>query len=529
MTGFFVQGFDQLPWDDPFAGIRQLEAFDYWIIVPYFVLLGILAIYGAHRYLTLLRYCRYRDRLPRTPAKRFNRLPRVTIQLPLYNERYVVDRLLESVTSIRYPRELLQIQILDDSTDETHVRTERLAGEYRAQGYPVEYHHRTNRTGYKAGALDAGLRSATGELVAIFDADFVPDPDFLERTVHYFTDPSVGMVQTRWSYLNRFYSLLTEVQAILLEGHFALEHTARCGSGLFFNFNGTAGIMRRRMIDEAGGWEHDTLTEDCDLSYRAQLKGWQFLYLPDVASPSELPVEIFGFQVQQARWAKGLTQVALKLLPGILRAKIPLRNKIEAFFHLTPNISYPLMVGVSALILPVMICRFHIGWHQMLVLDLPLIAMTLLPIIVFYLAGQRALDRRGWKRSIAMMPMLIAAGIGLTVINTKAVLEALFRVNTPFARTAKYAIRGNSRLSLGRTSYHRKSGMLPFIEIAMGAGFLGIVAFALDTGNYGAIPFLLLFVGGYFWAGFLTLFEEYREKLRWERKRQVAPEPATEA
>src|SRR5205823_10289052 len=302
--------------------------------------------------------------------------------------------------------------------DETHPMTERLVKEYRAAGYPIDYIHRPNRHGFKAGALENGLKTATGEIVAIFDADFLPPRDFLERTVHHFADPKVGMVQTRWGYLNRHYNVLTEVQAMLLDGHFVLEHVARSGAGLFFNFNGTAGILRRSMIEDAGGWQHDTLTEDSDLSYRAQLKGWKFVYVPSIECLSELPVETYGFQVQQSRWAKGLTQVAMKLLPTILRSKLPWRVKAEAFFHLTPNISYPLMIAVSALMLPVMIVRFYMGWLEMLLIDLPLIAASSGSISAFYLAAQRELFPKTWKRTFFLLPFLMASGVALTIINT---------------------------------------------------------------------------------------------------------------
>ena len=289
-------------------------------------------------------YLKHRKKLADGPPARFEQLPKVTIQLPLYNEKFVVERLVEETLKMRYPRELFQIQVLDDSTDETHPFAEALCARYQAMGHPVEYRHRSNRHGYKAGALQEGLQSATGEFIAVFDADFIPPEDFLERTMHYFTDPKVGVVQTRWTYLNRHYNLLTEVEAMLLDGHFVLEHGARFGGGLFFNFNGTAGILRREMIEDAGGWQHDTLTEDSDLSYRAQMKGWKFVYIPGVECPSELPVEMNGFQVQQSRWSKGLTQVAIKLLPAILKADLPRRVKMEAIFHLTPNISYPMMI-----------------------------------------------------------------------------------------------------------------------------------------------------------------------------------------
>src|SRR5436190_10281836 len=355
--------------DNTFAGIHHLAWFDWAMLIPYFTVLIVLSIYGLHRYEVIRTYFKHRKKATVEPPKHFEQLPPVTIQLPLYNERYVVERLIEEVVKIEYPRELLQIQVLDDSTDDTAPFADALCERYRNMGYPIEYHHRTNRHGFKAGALQAGLATAIGEVVAVFDADFCPPPDFLTRTIHYFADPKVGVVQTRWSYLNRDYNFLTEVEAILLDGHFVLEHGARSRSGLFFNVKGTAGILRRSMIDDAGGWQHDTLTEDSDLSYRAQLKGWRFVYLPGLDCPSELPVEIHGFQVQQSRWAKGLTQCAKKLLPAIMKADIPRRVKAEAFLHLTPNLSYPLMIVVSALMLPVMIVRFYMGIWQMVFID----------------------------------------------------------------------------------------------------------------------------------------------------------------
>jgi len=506
--------------DDTFAGIHQLSWFDWLILVPYFGLLFIVSIYGLHRYEVLRVYYKFRKRLPREPAQKFEQLPRVTIQLPIYNERYVVERLIEQVLQIDYPRELLQIQVLDDSTDDTHPFTEALVARYQALGYPIEYHHRPNREGFKAGALAEGLKTATGELIAIFDADFLPPPDFLHRTVHYFTDPKVGLVQTRWTYLNREANLLTEVEAMMLDGHFVLEQTARCARDLFFNFNGTAGILRRAMIEDAGGWQHDTLTEDADLSYRAQLRGWKFIYVPWIECPSELPDEMYGFQVQQSRWAKGLTQCARKLLPSILRAPIPWRVKLEAFFHLTPNITYPLIVVVCALMLPVMIVRFYMGWLQMLVLDLPLIVACFCSMFVFYTAAQREIFPRTWYRSIFLFPALLAAGVGLTVVNTRAVIEALLGRQSSFVRTPKYAVAGKAPKAI-RQKYRRKSGWLPWIELAIGTYFLGMVAFAIETYNFFSLPFLLLFVAGYYWAGLATLAQEYRDRLRAARQRRL--------
>lgn len=505
--------------DETFVGIHQLAWFDWAMLIPYFTLLGILAIYGLHRYATIRRYFKHRKKLPKEAPACFEQLPRVTVQLPLYNERFVVERVIEEASRINYPWDRLQIQVLDDSTDETHVVAERLVGHYRSQGLPIEYLHRDHRVGYKAGALQEALATATGEFIAIFDADFLPPPDFLHRTVHFFTDPQVGTVQARWSYINREYNLLTEVESMLLDGHFVLEHGARYGRGLFFNFNGTAGVLRRRMIEDAGGWEHDTLAEDCDLSYRAQLKGWKFVYVPAVDCPSELPVDMHDFQVQQGRWAKGLMQNAQKMLPRIFRAPIPWRTKLEAFFHLTPNVTYPLMVLVSALILPVMIVRFYMGWFQMVFLDLPLIVATFWSLCAFYVLAQKELFPRGWKRAVFLLPALLAVGVGLTVINTRGVLEAIFGVRSSFVRTPKFAVSKAGERS-ARLRYRRRSGWLPFVEITIGTYFLVAAAYAIDTFNFFALPFLLLFVAGYYWAGFGTLHHALRDRLKAARARQ---------
>ncbi len=507
--------------DDTFGGIYRLSPFDWALLIPYFGTLLILSIYGIHRYETIRRYRKHKKNLPKTAPAQFDHLPRVTVQLPLYNERFVVDRLLEEVVKLDYPRELLQIQVLDDSTDETHPYMERLCNEYAAAGHPIEYRHRSNRHGYKAGALQEGLETATGELIAIFDADFIPPRDFLERTVHFFTDPGVGVVQTRWTHLNKEFNILTQVEAMLLDAHFVLEHGARCGSGLFFNFNGTAGVLRRKMIDDAGGWQHETLTEDSDLSYRAQLNGWRFVYVPDLECPSELPVDTYGFQVQQMRWAKGLTQVAIKLLPRIWKADLPMKVKIEAFMHLTPNISYPLMIIVSMLMLPVMIVRFYMGVFQMFTIDLPLIIASFWSISAFYLYAQRELYPKGWWKSIAFLPMLMGAGVALTVSNSKGVIEALLGIKTAFARTPKYAI-GTQKIKVKVLAYRRRSGWLPWIEFLIGCYFVYMVEFALETYNFFAIPFLVLFVCGYWWAAFTTLYQEYRDKLAWQRARKLA-------
>ena len=278
----------------------------------------------------------------------------------------------------------------------------------------------------------------------------------------------------------------------------------------------------RGLIEDAGGWEHDTLTEDSDLSYRAQLKGWKFVYVPSIECLSELPVDTYGFQVQQSRWAKGLTQVAMKLLPSILKADVPFKVKAEAFFHLTPNISYPMMIIVSALMLPVMVVRFYMGWFQMVVIDLPLIIASFWSISAFYVVAHRELFPKTWKREFLFLPALMAAGVALTIINSRAVLEALFRHQTAFARTPKYAIGGSQKVKIENIQYRRRSGWLPYAELAVGTFFLGMTAFAIESFNFLAVPFLLLFVGGYYWAGASTLWEEYQGKLAWQKQQAIA-------
>ncbi len=492
--------------DTTFQGLYQINGFDLALLIPYFIVLIILAMYGAHRYWLVYLYYKNKQNKTTAPAARFTDLPRVTVQLPIFNEQYVVDRLLDAVCKLDYPRDKLDIQLLDDSTDETVAEARALVERYATLGYPVTYHHRDNRSGFKAGALAEGLKTAQGEFVAIFDADFVPPPDFLLNCIHHFTDPKVGMVQTRWTHINRNYSFLTEVEAILLDGHFVLEHSGRARSGVFFNFNGTAGMWRRAAIDEAGGWEHDTLTEDTDLSYRAQLKGWKFLYLQDVECPAELPVEMTAFKTQQARWAKGLIQVAKKILPRVFASDAPRKIKAEAWYHLTANLSYPLMIVLSVLLLPAMIIRFYQGWFQMLYIDLPLFLASTFSISSFYLVSQKELFPRNWPRALLYLPFLMALGIGLTITNTRAVLEALVGKQTAFARTPKYRV--ESRKDKVRvTKYRKRLKWAPWLELMIGSYFALTVYYAIDNENYFTVPFLVLFVVGYWYTGLMSLLQ----------------------
>ncbi len=492
--------------DKTFQGLYHANAFDMALLIPYFIVLIVLASYGAHRYILVYLYYKHKKNRTVEPAAEFPELPRVTVQLPIFNEQFVVERLLEAISRLDYPLEKLDIQVLDDSTDETVAVARGLVNHYAAKGFPISYHHRANRHGFKAGALSEGLKTAKGEFVAIFDADFVPPEDFLLRTIHHFTNPKIGMVQTRWTHINRNYSFLTEVEAMLLDGHFVLEHSGRARSNVFFNFNGTAGVWRRLAIEEAGGWQHDTLTEDTDLSYRAQLKGWKFVYLQDVECPAELPVEMTAFKTQQARWAKGLIQTSKKILPQVLRSDQRFHVKLEAWYHLTANLSYPLMIALSVLLLPAMIIRFYQGWFQMLYIDLPLFLASTFSISSFYLVSQRELFPKSWPRALLYLPFLMALGIGLTVTNTRAVLEALLGKQSAFARTPKYRV--ESRKDKVRASNYRSGlGWVPWVELLIGCYFAVTVYYAVDNENYITVPFLILFVIGYWYTGLMSLLQ----------------------
>ncbi len=484
--------------------MTTLETFT---LVSYFFVLSILGIYGWHRYFIVFQYMKNKDRVPGPPPP-VDEWPRVTVQLPIYNEMYVVDRLIDAVCALDYPLDKLEIQVLDDSTDETREIVELAVRRQQARGFDISYVHRTDRTGYKAGALDAGLKLVKGEYIAIFDADFVPGADFLRRTVPYFNDGQVAVVQARWGHLNQPYSMLTKVQAILLDGHFVLEHGGRNRSGCFFNFNGTAGLWRRVAIDDAGGWQHDTLTEDLDLSYRAQLRGWRFVFLPDVVTPAEVPVEMNSFKSQQHRWAKGSIQTCRKILPHILVADLPLKVKMEAFFHLTANFNYPLMILLSILMFPAMVVRYEMGWSEMLLIDIPLFAAATLSVFNFYLISQRE-AYPDWKTRARYLPVVMAIGIGLAINNTKAVFEALFGQPGEFTRTPKYGIERRQD-DWQHKKYHQSMPIQPFVEVAFGLYFTMTVFYALANGIYGTLPFLILFQFGFLYLGLMSILQQFR-------------------
>jgi len=495
----------------------------------YLATLAMLCMYGLHRY--YLTWVYYRTRLSaRRPRRRFAELPRVTVQLPMFNERHVAERIIDAACRLAYPREKLQIQVLDDSTDESAWIARRAVERKAAEGFDVAYRHRADRTGFKAGALEAGLASATGELIAVFDADFIPPPGFLKRTVHHFTDPKVGMVQGCWDHLNRDLSLLTRCQAVFLDSHFLIEHPARNRSGRFMNFNGTAGIWRRETIQSAGGWQHDTLTEDVDLSYRAQMAGWDFVYLPRLQCPAELPPEIHAYKSQQHRWTKGGMQCALKLLPRLCRSSLPARVKVEGFFHLTSPLAYVCMVVLMLLFFPAFFVNVApldphslagFGWGA------GLFMLTSLSAATFFVASQRSRKRSVW-RAIGEVPMLMALGLGMAISNSRAVFEALLGHDSPFVRTPKYNANGTD------TTWQRQAGLvrLPakrvvaLIELAMAVYLSGCTVAAAAVREPNAlisVPFLLIFAGGYWYVGLSSMGVDGVPRL-WAR-----PRPALDA
>lgn len=475
------------------------------LLAAYAFLVFVLCLYGAHRYGLAVVWWRTRNRPPVVPPPPAE-LPYVTVQLPVFNERDVVGRLVDAVAALDWPADRLQIQLLDDSTDDTARAAAHALARARAQGIDAEVLHRDDRTGFKAGALAAGLESARGELIAIFDADFVPNPGFLRALVPHFSEPEVGMVQARWGHLNRDANAVTRAEAVLLDGHFVLEHVARNRGGAWFNFNGTAGIWRRSAIEDAGGWQHDTLTEDLDLSYRAQLRGWRFVYRVDEVVPAELPDGLAAFRGQQRRWAKGSVETAAKLRGAVWRSAAPQKTRLEALFHLHANLSWPLALLLALLLPAVVLWGPASSWSRHLLVDLPGFLVATSGNVVFYALAAPD-KRRRWQVPLAML-----LAIGITVNQSMAVFEAWRGQRTAFVRTPK---RG-----AGEGSYRAPRASTVPAELLLAAWHLGaaVAVMVVHPERWGSVPFLLLFGLGFGWVGGAGLFDG-----RW-RHREAAPE-----
>ncbi len=477
----------------------------FWFISYLFVLVG-LSAYSFHRLGIIFLYLKHSRKKPVAKGV-FEELPVVTVQLPVFNERHVVARLLKAVSEMDYPQEKLHIQFLDDSTDDTVEIAREECQKLTKRGFDVEFIHRVDRTGFKAGALENGMKTAKGEFIFILDADFVPNANVLMEMIHHFTDEKVGLIQTRWGHLNRTFNLLTRVQAMFLDGHLELEQTARNRSGRFFTFNGTAGIWRKSCIEAAGGWEHDTLTEDMDLSYRAQLRGWKFIFLNEVETPAELPVDMNGFKNQQHRWTKGSIQVCKKVLPQIWRSKFPLYIKLEATAHLTANLAYLLLFLLLFLIFPNQKIQPPMpGWAQQMIY-LPIMFFGMSSILFFYLTSQKALRPDSWLKELKYLPFLVALGIGMSVNNVKAVIEALFNRESGFVRTPKYgeAAQNGGTIQKRTGSYKAHKSVTPLVELLFGCFFLFVVTDALLTNNLVSFIFLLPFPIGFLYTSLSSL------------------------
>jgi len=477
----------------------------YFCTLLYVISSLFLCIFGLHRYYLVRLYSKVKTQGGRD-SEDYRFTPPVTVQLPVYNEMHVTERLIRAVCDIDYPKELLEVQVLDDSTDDTSLIAERCAAELREAGFDIKHIRRETREGYKAGALAVGCARASGEFLAIFDADFVPPGDFLRRTVTCFKDPKVGIVQTRWGHINSDYSLLTKAQSVLLDGHFVIEQAARHSNGLFLNFNGTAGMIRKKCVELSGGWQHDTLTEDLDLSYRAQINGWKVVYLPDVVSDAELPVDMNAFKIQQHRWVKGGIQTAVKLLPSLLgNAAIPFKVKVESVFHLLGNFSYLFLLATIVLIIPVSLLWDDVQSSGFFIASVAGVTIGTFSIIRFYiLAVSKAHGSRAWS-FYKYIPVALGVGAGIGVNNAKAVLEAVLGKTSGFARTPKYAV--VDRKDRWRTSaYVSSKGVTTFFEILLALFFTCQIGYVLYMGFLIWIPFLLLMQLGFAYTAFLSIY-----------------------
>ncbi len=506
------------------------DFFLYSFLTIYFIDICLLLYFGIHTYIMVYLYAKYKRNCDSDPSRYFHpssedNYPVVTVQLPVYNEYYVVERLVCSIVALDYPRDKLQIQLLDDSTDETREKGAELVKFYKSKGYWIDHIHRKINTGYKAGALAEGMRLAKGEFIAIFDSDFVPEPLFLRKTLGYFEDPKVGMVQTRWGHLNQDYNLLTKAQSYGIDGHFMIEQVARNGSGLWMNFNGTAGIWRRQCIEDAGGWEHDTLTEDFDLSYRAELRGWKFIYLKDIVCKAEIPATINAYKSQQFRWCKGSIQTAMKLLPVIWNSDLPRKIKWEAITHLVNYSVHPLMIVNILLTAPLLLLEYwadinfyHLPIHVLGALALVLCLGSLGPL-VFYAYSQKELYP-DWKKRLVFLPIMVILGTGIAVVNTRAWLEAVFGIQSGFKRTPKLRIESQKDKIMDRTKYAIPMDIHVFFELLMGTYSAFCIYLCIQLGKPYILGFLILYTIGFYSVGIRSILESLwrQKKAQWKEQ-----------
>lgn len=478
------------------------------VVSLYIICSAVLLAYGIQCYVLTFLFLRKRKSVVSVQDEKMkyyygvtdeSQYPKVVTQLPMYNEKEVAIRVIDAVAAMDYPKSRHEIQILDDSNDETISFVNATVERHKKSGINISVIRRTDRTGFKAGALQNGLDYTKADFVAIFDADFVPNPDFLKKAMSFFRNrPKLGLVQGRWTHLNKNASLLTRGQAMGIDGHFMIEQAARSWNGLFMNFNGTAGIFRREAIETSGGWQHDTLTEDMDLSYRMQLAGWETEYVPNLEVPAEIPEDINAFKNQQFRWAKGSIQTAIKIIPMLLKKKVSAFKSMQAVFHLTHYSVHPLMLLLALLTMPVL---YYVKvflppfWFACLVFCMILAASG---PSTMYMISQHFIGNR-IRKQILLIPAMMLIGTGLAVNNGKAVLEALFKKESPFIRTPK---KGQSK---GRGAYRPIKDITCVIEILL--GIYCLISFQMFFGytNFLVSPFLVLYASGFLFVGIISI------------------------
>ena len=476
------------------------------VLIGYFVSLLILFIFGSHGFIMLFYHKKYRE-VKHIPVEHLKLDSMVTIQLPLYNEFYVVERLINAICAIDYPKELLEIQVLDDSTDETVKVVAKMVEQKQKEGFNIVHIRRNSRKGFKAGALKEGMKTAKGDYIAIFDADFIPNKNFLKKTLSFFNDDNVGMVQTRWEHLNGDYSLLTKAQALALDGHFVIEQSVRNKAGFFINFNGTGGVWSRKCIEDAGNWHDDTLTEDLDLSYRAQLNGWKFIFLKDFTSPAELPSEINALKSQQFRWTKGAIETAKKILPLVWKSNVPLRVKLQSTFHLTNNIVFPFILLAAILNVPLIFIK-NSGPHEAYFAILSLFVLAFVSSFLFYLYSQKDV-RRDWRKKIVLFPLFMAGSMGFAVNNSRAVVEGLLSRKSEFVRTPKFKVESNRDSWIGKRYLNNKLGLSVYVELIMAVYCLIGIVSSVYFAEIAALPFQILFFTGFAFVSLTSIKHAY--------------------
>jgi cellulose synthase/poly-beta-1,6-N-acetylglucosamine synthase-like glycosyltransferase len=473
-----------------------------YILIAYIGSLIVLFTFGSHGFIMIYYYLKYRHKRDDLTGK-IEIYPVVTLQLPIYNEMYVIERLIKAACEIEYPIDKLQIQVLDDSTDETVQIVDNIVTEYKLKGFDIEHVHRKDRTGFKAGALKEGMESAKGEFIGIFDADFIPRTNFLSVVIPFFKNPKIGMVQTRWEHINRGYSLITQILSLALDGHFVIEQQVRNKADFFINFNGTSGVWRKECILDAGNWEADTLTEDLDLSYRAQLKGWKFKYLTDFTTPAEVPSEIISVKSQQFRWTKGAIETCKKILPRVWKSNYPLKLKIISTFHLTNNIVFPFILICCLLNAPVVLIK-NSGHYDTLFMFMSIFVLAFIASFLFYLYSQKDVYE-DWRSRVLLFPVFMAGSMGFAVNNTKAVFQALINKKTEFVRTPKYLIQNKNDTWADKKYVHKKVSLSVIFELLLAIYSFICVIISLVTLQISAIPFQLMFSFGFGLVAYLSI------------------------